>query len=135
MALQTYSPTNLTLGPMSLMAPAINGDWSFIGGTWTPTRSAAGIYYMRKTAGAATTFAILNLTQFLQRYMSILSANVALGSELQELLLTSVDLIYAIGTATLTALTPVVRETTYVTGQTPTVDSGLTNAAPVKTFQ
>jgi len=113
---------NLPGGPMGIFIPAIDGAWSFIGGTWTKTRSAAGIYFMRKTAGAATTTAVLNIMQALERIVGAVR-NAPMGSELKTGLLTDFDLVYAIGTANLTSLTPTFDETVFADGATPAVSN------------
>ena len=111
------SNANLPLGQRGIWVPASTNGWFFASGTWTNTRIAAGNYYQLKTAGAATTIAVLNLARAVQRALSALpvSVNVPMGSEVQAGgLLTGFDLVYSIGTAALTSLTPLAYQTSYV---------------------
>jgi hypothetical protein len=111
------SNANLPLGQRGIWVPASTNGWFFASGTWTNTRIAAGNYYQLKTAGAATTIAVVNLARAVQRALSALpvSVNVPMGSEVQAGgLLTGIDLVYSIGTAALTSLTPLAYQTSYV---------------------
>jgi hypothetical protein len=117
---------NLPLGPMGIFLPAT--EWIFPDGTWTLTRTAAGNYYQLKTAGAATTHPAVNISKAIRRILAaggtIPSINSPLGAELQEGgLFTGFDLIYSIGTAALTSLTPSLYETAYVNDVAPAVTS------------
>lgn len=100
----------------------------FIGGTWTPTRGAAGNYFNRKTGAAETANIAVNISRAIRRIraatFALASPNLPLGAELQEGgLLTGFDLIYAIGTADLTSLTPTLYETLYANAAAPVVSA------------
>lgn len=107
------------------MCPAINSDWAFITGTWTKTRNAAGNYDMVKTSNAETAYAILNLSQFLNRIFanSTQAINSPLGVEFDAGMITGFDLIYSVGTGALTSITPSIYETTFVNGVAPSINS------------
>jgi len=112
------SNANLPLGQRGIWVPASTNGWFFASGTWTNTRIAAGNYYQLKTAGAATTIAVVNLARAVQRALSALTAisvNAPMGSEVQAGgLFTGFDLVYSVGTAALTSLTPLAYQTSYV---------------------
>jgi hypothetical protein len=126
---------NLPLNPMGIFVPAL--EWTFPNGTWTATRGAGGNYFMRKTAGAATTNPAVNLNKAIARTLqaspSVQSVNAPQGSEIQGGgLFTGFDLIYAIGTAGLTSLTPALYETLYQNNTAPAITSpgGVINSSP-----
>lgn len=107
---------NLPLGNRGIFLPA--WEWLFPNGTWTLTRAAAGDYYMLKTAAAATTNPAVNISKAIKRILAASpnapSVNSPFGGELQEGgIFTGFDLIYNIGTADLTSLTPTLYETLY----------------------
>jgi hypothetical protein len=119
---------NLPLGTRGIFIPGTAADWIFPDGTWTLTRGAAGNYFMRKTAGAATTHPAVNIQKAIRRAVAataaLASVNSPLGGELQEGgLFTGFDLVYAIGTAALTSLAVATYNTVYVNNTAPAVTS------------
>lgn len=105
-------PVNFPLGERGIFVPT--SEWMFPSGAWTPTRSSAGIYFHRKTAGAATTNPYVSISQALSRAMQASGVNVPLGVEVESIMLTGFDLIYAVNTAALTSLTPVLTQSTFL---------------------
>lgn len=119
---------NQPLGTMGIFVPAATGEWIFPNGTWTLTRGAAGNYFQRKTAGAATTNPAVNISKAIARALAAppvaASVNAPQGAEVQQGgLFTGFDLVYAIGTAGLTSLTPALYETAYANNVAPAVTS------------
>lgn len=107
-------PVNFPLGERGIFVPT--SEWAFPNGAWTLTRSSAGIYFHRKTAAAATSNPYVSLSQVLSRAMSSMQAggvNAPLGVEVESIMLTGFDLIYAVNTAALTSLTPVLTQATF----------------------
>lgn len=118
--------TNLPLGTRGIFIPATSADWAFPDGTWTLTRGAAGNYFMRKTAGAATTHPVVNISRAIRRTLAAAtpSVNSPLGGELQEGgLFTGFNLVYAVGTAGLTSINAATYETLYANNAAPVVSS------------
>jgi len=117
---------NQPQGPMGIFIPATL--WTFPNGTWTLTRGAAGNYFQRKTAGAATTNPAVDISAAVRRTLAAASVkpsiNSPLGAELQEGgLFTGFNLVYGITTSGLTSLTPSLYETAYVNNTAPAVTS------------
>jgi hypothetical protein len=77
-------------------------DVSYSGGTWTLTRNAASDYSMKKTAGAATTYIMADITDLLRTTSN------------KGLKLTTITLAYKIATAALTTHSLAVNSVTYV---------------------
>ncbi len=117
---------NQPQGPMGIWVPSTR--WAFTTGTWTLTRGAAGNYFMRKTAAAATTNPAIDLQRAIRRTLaaagSTASINSPLGAEVQEGgFLTGFNLVYGITTADLTSLAAALYETEYVNNTAPAVTS------------
>jgi hypothetical protein len=112
---------NLPLGARGIFISA--DQFATTVGTFTETRDAGGNYYKRKTGAEETAYAFCNISRAIQRLASA-SVNTPLGTEVQGGgLITGFDLIYAIGTADLTSLTPALYQTTYSNDVAPSVMS------------
>ena len=110
---------NLPLGGRGIFLSA--DEWASTVGTWTETRAAGGNYFKRKTANAETANIFVNISRAIQR-IAAASVNLPLGTEVQSGgLFTGFDLIYTVGTADLTSLTPTLYQTTYVNDVAPSV--------------
>lgn len=103
----------------SLFVPA--SDWMFPDGTWTLTKTGAGLWNMLKTAGAATTNPGLNLSEiFFQKIGTdpMLEANTPeriprTDRVFRGIALMSFDLLYKITVAGLTSITPTLTQTKF----------------------
>lgn len=123
-------------------------EFNFLSGTWLYTRSAIGNYFFRRTAGASSDAAVLNLTQAVLKkigsdptediydgpsaaaqYIPDYIAKAAdqgnyLGSptaRVRGFQITAIDVIYGIATDALAAHTLSLRQTTYANNVAPSV--------------
>ena len=127
----------------AIWLPAIGGGMTTIGGTWTATRDAAGMYRLAKTAAANTTYVVFDLSQLLLKQGNDPALNLYSGGKppvpttgqvptnvgrhiLRGFQLTKVDVVTSIGTADLTSATPLFQTTTFAAGAT---QGSLTTAA------
>ena len=72
-----------------------------VGGTWTPTRIAAGNVVLRKTAAADTSYLVASLRKYFK-------TSTGYGAKVK-----SIDVIYSVGTLALTTQTATVNEVVY----------------------
>ena len=94
-----------------LFVPAKLG--SFYTGTWTDTRIAAGDYVMRKTALAQAGQAVFHVGSYLLHKVGADPMSGGLTHDIRGIELSSIDLIYGIGTAALVTHTYDILQTTY----------------------
>src|SRR6266566_2147260 len=139
-------------GPVRSLGQETDGSlfgsgWSFAFdvGTWTFTRGAVGNYFMRKTAAANTPKAIIPLDELWMRKvgtdpeLAALTGQVAATKKrpphlIRGFQVTTMSLIYAIGTANLNSHAAVLKTTLYANNAAPVVtDQPVTGALATTT--